>query len=95
MRGFFGELYQQESRRVFSTLVRLLGDFALAEEATQEAFAAAVEQWQQYGKPATLWGRGQSRSNQESPGAAIVRTETLVGLVLYRLLRPRAPLLHS
>ena len=52
MREFVGELYQQESRRVFSTLVRLLGDFDLAEEAMQEAFAAAVEQWQQYGKPA-------------------------------------------
>jgi RNA polymerase sigma-70 factor (ECF subfamily) len=52
MRDFVGELYQQESRRVFSTLVRLLGDFDLAEEAMQEAFAAAVEQWQQYGKPA-------------------------------------------
>jgi RNA polymerase sigma-70 factor, ECF subfamily len=52
MREFVGELYQQESRRVFSTLVRLLGDFDLAEEATQEAFAAAVEQWQLHGKPA-------------------------------------------
>ncbi len=51
MREFVGELYQQESRRVFSTLVRLLGDFDLAEEATQEAFAAAIEQWQIYGKP--------------------------------------------
>ena len=52
MREFVGELYKQESRRVFSTLVRLLGDFDRAEEATQEAFAAAVEQWQVYGKPA-------------------------------------------
>ena len=52
MREFVGELYQQESRRVFSTLVRLLGDFDLAEEAMQEAFAAAVEQWQLHGKPA-------------------------------------------
>jgi RNA polymerase sigma-70 factor, ECF subfamily len=52
MQEFVGELYQQESRRVFSTLVRLLGDFDLAEEAMHEAFAAAIEQWQQYGKPA-------------------------------------------
>jgi RNA polymerase sigma-70 factor, ECF subfamily len=52
MREFVGEIYQQESRRVFSTLVRLLGDFDLAEEAMHEAFAAAVEQWQQQGKPA-------------------------------------------
>jgi RNA polymerase sigma-70 factor (ECF subfamily) len=52
MQDFVGEVYQQESRRVFSTLVRLLGDFELAEEAMHEAFAAALEQWQQYGKPA-------------------------------------------
>jgi len=52
MREYLGELYRQESRRVFATLVRLLGDFDLAEEAMQEAFAAAVEQWQLYGKPA-------------------------------------------
>lgn len=51
MREFVGELYQRESRRVFATLVRLLGDFDLAEEAMHEAFAAAIEQWQQYGLP--------------------------------------------
>ena len=52
MREFVGELYLRESRRVFSTLVRLLGDFDLAEEAMHEAFAAALEQWQQVGLPA-------------------------------------------
>jgi RNA polymerase sigma-70 factor, ECF subfamily len=52
MREFIGELYLRESRRVFSTLVRLLGDFDLAEEAMHEAFAVALEQWQQYGLPA-------------------------------------------
>lgn len=39
------EVYRAESRRVFATLIRLLGDFDLAEEALHEAFAAAVEQW--------------------------------------------------
>jgi RNA polymerase sigma-70 factor (ECF subfamily) len=52
MREFVGELYLRESRRVFATLVRLLGDFDLAEESMHEAFAAAIEQWQQYGLPA-------------------------------------------
>jgi len=52
MHEYIGELYQRESRRVFSTLVRLLGDFDRAEEAMHEAFAAALEQWQQYGLPA-------------------------------------------
>jgi RNA polymerase sigma-70 factor (ECF subfamily) len=52
MREFVGDLYVRESRRVFSTLVRLVGDFDLAEEAMHEAFAAAIEQWQHHGLPA-------------------------------------------
>lgn len=43
--------YRHESRRVFATLVRLLRDFELAEEAMQEAFAAAVEAWEREGIP--------------------------------------------
>jgi RNA polymerase sigma-70 factor (ECF subfamily) len=46
------EVYRTESRRVFATLIRLLGDFDLAEEAMHEAFAAAVEQWAKEGVPA-------------------------------------------
>lgn len=46
------ELYRQESRRVLATLIRLLGDFDLAEEALHEAFAAALNQWPQTGVPA-------------------------------------------
>jgi RNA polymerase sigma-70 factor (ECF subfamily) len=45
-------LYRAESRRVFATLVRLLGDFELAEEALHDAFRAALEQWPQEGVPA-------------------------------------------
>lgn len=45
-------LYRAESRCVFATLVRLLRDFDLAEEALHEAFAAAVEQWTRQGLPA-------------------------------------------
>ncbi|WP_232301220.1 RNA polymerase sigma factor [Gilvimarinus agarilyticus] len=44
-------LYQSESRRVLATLIRLLGDFDLAEEALHNAFAAALEQWPQNGLP--------------------------------------------
>ena len=40
-------VYRSDSRRVFATLIRLLGDFDLAEEALQDAFASAVEQWSQ------------------------------------------------
>jgi RNA polymerase sigma-70 factor (ECF subfamily) len=45
-------LYRSESRRVLATLIRLLGDFDLAEEALQDAFMAAVEQWPRDGLPA-------------------------------------------
>jgi RNA polymerase sigma-70 factor, ECF subfamily len=44
-------LYRSESGRVLATLVRLLGDLDLAEEAMHEAFAAAVESWPQTGIP--------------------------------------------
>ncbi len=46
------EIYRTESRRVFATLVKLLSDFDLAEEALHDAFTAAVEQWQREGVPA-------------------------------------------
>jgi RNA polymerase sigma-70 factor, ECF subfamily len=45
-------VYRSESRRVFASLVRLLGDFDLAEEALHDAFASAVEQWPRDGVPA-------------------------------------------
>ena len=44
-------LYRAESGRVLATLVRLLGDLDLAEEAMHEAFAAALESWSQTGLP--------------------------------------------
>jgi RNA polymerase sigma-70 factor (ECF subfamily) len=46
-------LYRAESRRVLATLIRLLGDFELAEEALHEAFRAALEQWPRDGMPAS------------------------------------------
>lgn len=45
-------IYRGESRRVFATLVRIIGDFELAEEALHDAFASAVEQWPRDGVPA-------------------------------------------
>lgn len=44
-------VYRSESRRVLATLIRLLGDFDMAEEALHEAFVAAVEQWPHDGIP--------------------------------------------
>ena len=46
------EIYRSDSRRVFATLIRLLGDFDLAEDALHNAFAAALEQWPKAGVPA-------------------------------------------
>jgi RNA polymerase sigma-70 factor (ECF subfamily) len=52
VRGQVDAVYRAESRRVFATLVRVLGgDFDLAEEATHDAFASAVEQWARDGVP--------------------------------------------
>jgi RNA polymerase sigma-70 factor (ECF subfamily) len=45
-------VYRSDSRRVLATLIRLLGDFELAEEALHDAFAAAMQQWPQDGIPA-------------------------------------------
>ncbi|MFL5496247.1 MAG: RNA polymerase sigma factor [Gemmatimonadales bacterium] len=45
-------VYRADSRRVLATLIRLLGDFELAEEALHDAFTAAVEQWPREGVPA-------------------------------------------
>jgi RNA polymerase sigma-70 factor (ECF subfamily) len=52
MREAVDAVYRAESRRVFATLVRLVGDFDLAEEALHDAFRAALEQWPRDGVPA-------------------------------------------
>lgn len=51
-RDAIAAIYRAESRRVLATLIRLLGDFDLAEEALQDAFAAAIEGWPRDGFPA-------------------------------------------
>ena len=55
-------LYRAESRRIFATLIQLLGDFDLAEEALHDAFKAAIEQWLTQGldeQDRTLWSAAQ------------------------------------
>ncbi len=49
-------VYRTESRRVLATLIRLLGDFDLAEEALHDAFVAALEQWPREGVPSNPCG---------------------------------------
>ena len=52
VREMVDAVYRSESRRVLATLIRLLGDFDVAEEALHDAFAAAVERWPRDGVPA-------------------------------------------
>ncbi len=51
MRPAVEVIYRSESRRVLATLIRLLGDFELAEEALHDAFFVALERWPQDGVP--------------------------------------------
>ncbi len=52
LRETLDTIYRSESARILATLIRLLGDFDLAEEALHDAFAAAVERWPRDGVPA-------------------------------------------
>jgi RNA polymerase sigma-70 factor (ECF subfamily) len=52
IRDLIDALYRSDSRRVFASLVRLLNDFDLADDAMHEAYTAAVEIWQRDGVPA-------------------------------------------
>jgi RNA polymerase sigma-70 factor (ECF subfamily) len=51
IRKMVADVYRADSRRVLATLIRLLGDFDLAEEALQHAFATALEHWPRDGVP--------------------------------------------
>src|SRR6201987_2989199 len=51
IRELLDSLYRVDSRRILATLIRLLGDFDLGEEAMPEAFAAALDTWPQAGVP--------------------------------------------
>ncbi len=52
MSGIVDSVYRSDSRRVLATLIRLLGDFDLAEEALHDGFTAALERWPRDGVPA-------------------------------------------
>ena len=78
-------LYRSDSRRVLATLIRLLGDFDLAEEALHDAFAAAVERWPADGVPANprawLVSAGRFRAHRRAAAAGALRQRR----------RPRSP----
>src|SRR6185369_7396559 len=55
-REMLDSVYRTESRRILATLIRLLDDFDLAEDALHDAFAAALERWPKDGVPANPRG---------------------------------------
>ncbi len=52
IRASLDEVYRTESRRILATLIRLLGDFDLAEDALHDSLRAALERWPNEGVPA-------------------------------------------
>ena len=86
-------IYRSESRRVLATLIRLLGDFDLAEEALHDAFAAAVEQWGEKGIPANprAWLISTGRFKAIDRLRKSARFETADGEVLDRLQATETP----
>jgi RNA polymerase sigma-70 factor, ECF subfamily len=77
--GVIVEIFRREAGRVLATLIRLLGDFDLAEEARQEAFAAAIEQWARSGVPqnpsAWLIKTGRNKAVDRIRREAVFRTK--------------------
>ena len=77
VRATIETIYRSESRRVLATLIRLLGDFELAEEALHEAFAAAIESWPKQGVPANprawLVSAGRFKADRPDPPARAFR----------------------
>ncbi len=92
-RSVLESLYRTDSRRVLATLIRLLGDFDLAEEALHEAFAAALARWPDSGIPehprAWLVSTGRFKAIDQLRRRA--RFDASLALVAERLGDPQAP----
>ncbi len=75
----YEELFRREAGRVLATLIRLLGDFDLAEEARQDAWAAALERWPRDGVPsnpcAWLVNTGRNRAIDQLRRQALFRSK--------------------
>jgi RNA polymerase sigma-70 factor (ECF subfamily) len=86
-------IYRSDSRRVLATLIRLLGDFDLAEEALHDAFATAVEQWPEKGIPSnpSAWLISAGRFKALDRLRKSARLESADGEVLDRLQARETP----
>jgi RNA polymerase sigma-70 factor, ECF subfamily len=84
--GLIEEIFRREAGRVLATLIRLLGDFDLAEEAQQDAFAAALEQWPAHGTPANprawLISAGRNKAIDRIRRDILFRTKVSDGLAV-------------
>ncbi len=93
VRAELDAIYRSESRRVLATLIRLLGDFDLAEEALQEAFAAALQRWPAEGVPrnprAWLVSAGRFKAIDRLRKRA--RLDATMSELLLRLEQPTVP----
>jgi len=85
--GTIDAVFRGESRGVFATLIRLLGDFDLAEEALQDAFVAALEQWPRDGVPARprAWLISTGRFKAIDTLRRRIRADKCAAEVLHRL----------
>jgi RNA polymerase sigma-70 factor (ECF subfamily) len=80
------DIFRREAGRVLATLIRLLGDFDSAEEARQDAFAAAIEQWPLHGTPvnprAWLISAGRNKAIDRIRRDILFRTKVSDGLAV-------------
>jgi RNA polymerase sigma-70 factor (ECF subfamily) len=86
-------IYRSDSRRVLATLIRLLGDFDLAEEALHDAFAAAIETWPRDGVPRNprTWLVSTGRFKAIDRLRRASRFDSADGAVLDRVAQSEAP----
>ena len=79
--GVIDAIFRREAGRVLATLIRLLGDFDLAEEGRQDAFAAALEQWPIHGVPdnprAWLISAGRNKAVDRIRRASVFRAQII------------------
>jgi RNA polymerase sigma-70 factor (ECF subfamily) len=93
VRAAIDAIYRSDSRRVLATLIRLLGDFDLAEEALHDAFATAVERWPGEGIPANprAWLVSTGRFKSIDRLRRRAKFDAALGLVAERLASDAAP----
>ena len=70
IRQLVDRLFRAESNRILATLIRLLGEFDLAEEAMQDAFAAALVRWSRDGAPDSMLRSRELQNNSRHKQAA-------------------------